>query len=138
MKWPNAAECACVAAPENAGVSGVIAQVFTLVTGAAAANGFHGIGGRFERADLLEYGGDSEAADAVVTRCDTNARVRVSADLSSIAPHPKMRTLAGAVLQGNASREQQRDFGHAWQDRVKRLLLEHADDAAVIKVQLLR
>lgn len=123
-----------MAAPENVGVTGVIAQIFTLITGAAAANGFHGIGGRFERAGLLEYGHDSEATEVIVTRLDKATSVRVVADLSSIAPHPAMRELAGAVLQNAATAEQQRAFGVAWQDRVKRLLLEHADDAAVIKL----
>lgn len=45
---------------EEEGTTGVIAQVFTLLTGAAANNGFHGIGGRYARHDLLRYGsGDS-------------------------------------------------------------------------------
>jgi len=34
-----------MSAYEDEGTTGVIAQVFTLVTGAAASNGFHGIGG---------------------------------------------------------------------------------------------
>src|SRR5690606_30927016 len=32
-------------APEDEGTTGVMAQVFTLLTGATAGNGFHGIGG---------------------------------------------------------------------------------------------
>ena len=40
-------------AAEDEGVTGVIAQVLTLITGAAAGNGFHGIGGRFVRQSLL-------------------------------------------------------------------------------------
>ena len=38
---------------EEEGTTGVIAQVFTLLTGAAGNNGFHGIGGRHARHGLV-------------------------------------------------------------------------------------
>src|SRR3989304_3070304 len=37
------------------GVYGVMAQVFSLLTGAAAATGFRGLGHRFKRKDLLKF-----------------------------------------------------------------------------------
>src|SRR5687768_8003412 len=42
-------------APEHEGVTGVMAQVLTLLTGAASENGFHGIRGRFRRKGLLSF-----------------------------------------------------------------------------------
>ena len=51
-----------MAAAEHEGVTGVTAQVLTLITGAAADNGFHGIGGHFVRQSLLSY---PAAIDAV-------------------------------------------------------------------------
>jgi hypothetical protein len=41
----------------------------------------------------------------------------------------------GAVVQGDADATQRRAFGAAWQARVRRLLLEHADDPAVIRLE---
>ena len=37
------------------GVNGPISQVFTLLTGAAAENGFHGLAGQFQRDGLLQF-----------------------------------------------------------------------------------
>jgi len=122
-------------AGEDEGTTGVIAQVFTLVTGAAAHNGFHGIGGRFTRHGLLTYGDAGLQAIARVSRIDTGAAVEVSMDLSSIPPVPNLRHLMVQAMADNAPDEVRRAFGAAWQDRVRRLLLEHADDPAVIQVR---
>jgi hypothetical protein len=117
---------------EDEGTTGVIAQVFTLVTGAAANNGFHGIGGRFIRHGLLRYGDASVQAIARVSRIDTGATVEVSMDLSSVPPVPQMRSLMMQAMAEDASAQVRTAFGAAWQDRVRRLLLEHAEDPAVI------
>lgn len=121
-------------AGEDEGTTGVIAQVFTLVTGAAANNGFHGIGSRFTRHGLLSYGDASVRGIARVSRIDTGASVEVSMDLSSIPPVPQMRRLMMQAMDENAAPDVRAAFGAAWQDRVRRLLLEHADDRAVILV----
>jgi hypothetical protein len=39
-----------------------------------------------------------------------------------------------AILYGNADDEQRVAFANAWQERVRRLLLEFADDPRVIRV----
>jgi hypothetical protein len=121
-------------APEHEGVTGVIAQVLTLLTGAAADNGFHGLGGRFVRHGLLRYAGSSEDAGVVFRRRDNGTAVRVELDLSSVPPAPGLREHMGAALAPGATPAQQRAFGQLWQDRVRRLLLEHADDPQVIRV----
>ena len=122
-------------AAEDEGTTGVIAQVFTLLTGAAADNGFHGIGGRFTRRGLLTYAAGDGSAIASLRRIDTGATVDVAMDLSSIAPVPQMRTLMKQAMAPGASVEVRKAFGEAWQDRVRRLLLEHAEDPAVIQVR---
>src|SRR5690625_7731100 len=48
---------------ESEGVTGVIAQVFTLVTGAAADNGLKGLAGQLRRAGILSY--DQRALDGI-------------------------------------------------------------------------
>ncbi|MBS0569856.1 MAG: hypothetical protein JSS28_04570 [Proteobacteria bacterium] len=123
-----------MSAPEREGTTGVIAQVFTLLTGAAADNGFHGIAGRFARSGLLEYGCSDVGAIARFRRRDSGIAVRVSMDLSGIPPAPQMRESMGRALAADARSEDRRAFASAWQDRVRRLLLEHADDANVIRV----
>lgn len=121
-------------AAEDEGVTGVIAQVLTLVTGAAAGNGFHGIAGRFVRQGLLGFA-DAPSGEAVrFTRRDNDKSVAVALDLSSVPPSPQARALMGAAMQPDATAAQRAAFGVAWQDRVRRLLLEHADDPAVLRV----
>jgi hypothetical protein len=120
-------------APEDEGTTGVMAQVFTLLTGAAAGNGFHGIGGRFDRRHLLRYDGHA-AAIARLRRRDGGQAVDVSMDLGGVPFPPDMRPLMLRAMQPDATPEALRAFGVAWQDRVRRILLEHADDATMIRV----
>ncbi|MCE7032974.1 hypothetical protein LY625_10175 [Lysobacter sp. GX 14042] len=118
---------------EDAGVAGVIGQVLTLVTGAAGPGGFKGLAGRHARNGLLRYG-DAVASGIRMRRMDNGETVEVELDTSAVAVHPEQRQLIALVLQGQATPAQQRRFGEVWQDRVRRLLLEHADDPAVIRV----
>lgn len=120
---------------EGEGTTGVIAQVFTLITGAAANNGFHGLGGRFVRNGLLRYGSGDPNCIASFRRLDTGDTVDVALDLSSVPPSPELRELMGRAMAPDASAEDRKAFGAAWQERVRRLLLEHADDADVILVE---
>jgi formylmethanofuran dehydrogenase subunit E len=122
-------------APEQEGTTGVIAQVLTLVTGAAAANGFHGIGGRFVRQGLLRYA--AGGAGVRFARRDTGAAVRVELDLARVPPAQDLRERMAGALAPGATAEQQRAFGQRWQDRVRRLLLEHADDPQVVRLERL-
>lgn len=121
-------------APVTEGTTGVVAQVLTLLTGAAADNGFHGLGGRHVRSGLLSYATAPTDDGIVFRRLDTGASVTLSLDASSVPPDPAQRTLLGSVMQGSADAAQRRAFGAAWQDRVRRLLTEHADDPRVIRV----
>lgn len=122
-------------APEHEGSTGVIAQVLTLVTGAAAANGFHGIGGRFARQGLLSYAVGGTGVR--FARRDTGAAVRVELDLARVPPARDLRERMAEALASGASLEQQQAFGERWQDRVRRLLLEHADDPQVVRLERL-
>ena len=119
--------------PESEGVNGVIGQVFTLITGAAGANGFHGIAGRYTRLSLLRFSDFGEHAAVRVRRRDTGASVTVELDLSRIPAPANLRALLGGALDPAATAEQRAAFARAWQERVQRLL-EHADDADVIRL----
>ena len=121
---------------EDHGVTGVIAQVLTLVTGAAADNGFRGLGGRFARNNLLHYA--KAGVDGMrLRRNDNGHTVEVQFDASTVPSDPALGTLLTAVVRDYADAAQHRQFGELWQDRVRCLLLEHADDPAVIRVRQL-
>ena len=119
---------------EREGVNGVIAQVLTLVTGAAADNGFHGIGGRHVRQSLLGFSAQPGSDAVRFSRKDNGATVTVDLDMASIPAPANLRQLLGAALDPAASAEQRSHFAQAWQERVRRLLLEHADDPAVVRL----
>ncbi|HEY8585615.1 MAG TPA: FmdE family protein [Rhodanobacter sp.] len=120
-------------AAEDEGVTGVMAQVLTLITGAAAGNGFHGIGGHFGRQSLLHYAATSRHDAVQFTRRDSGAAVAAALDLSSVPAPANLRALMVAAMQPGATLAQQQAFTQAWQGRVQ-LLLAHADDPDVVRL----
>jgi len=60
--------------------------------------------------------------------------VEVAADLSRVPAGPRLGELMPLCLTGRASPAQVVEFQSLWQDRVRRLLLEFADDPVVIGV----
>ena len=119
-------------APEDEGTTGVMAQVLTLLTGAAADNGFHGIQGRFRRKGLLSFADSREGEAIIFKRLDTGAAVEL--DVSLVPGDPAQGGRLMAILQDRADSSQQEAFANAWQARVRRLLLEFAVDPRVIHV----
>ncbi|MCM8594842.1 hypothetical protein [Accumulibacter sp.] len=120
-----------------AGATGVVANVVGLLTGATADGGFKGIGGHFDRRNLLFFG-VSLPGQMRVTRTDTHAAVDVSVRLDRVASDPRMPALLPACLHGTATAEELALFRSLWQARVERLLIDHADDPDVIIIERLR
>lgn len=121
-------------ADRASGVTGVIANIVSLITGATQDTGFKGLGGCFDRRNLLFF--DAEVSGEVrFKRADTGAAVEVAANLSRVPGDPRMRELMGMCIGGVASEEQKREFGRLWQERVRAILLDHADDPDVIIVR---
>ncbi len=116
------------------GTAGVTAAVATLLTGATGEGGFKGIAGRFDRRNLLAFGADVPARIRF-TRLDSGAAVDAEADLARVPGDPATMPLLQRCLSGGASAEDARRFGELWQDRVRRILLEHGDDEAVFTVR---
>jgi hypothetical protein len=116
----------------DAGVAGVIASVATLLTGATADSGFRGLGGRFNRRDKLFFGQSHVHGELRFTRLDSEAAVEVSADLTRVPGDPRTGELMQLCLAGRGNAAEEAEFRALWQERVRRLLLEHADDPAVI------
>lgn len=122
-------------APADHGTTGVVAQVLTLLTGAAAENGFQGIGGRYARKGLLRFAARPEGEAITFERLDTGRAVQVELDVSLVPGDPGQRERMAAILQDRADDEVRAAFGRAWQARVRHLLLEFADDPRVIRVR---
>lgn len=102
------------------GVTGVVASVAGLITGAAAEGGFKGLAGRFERRGLLVYGAPI-AADLRFTRLDTGARVEI--DLRDAPPmSPQLMADLRRALSPGASPAERESFARSWQARVSELL----------------
>ncbi len=121
-------------APDS-GTTGVIATVAQLLTGAASETGFHGIGptGRFGRYRLLNYG-DPMIGTLALRRRDTGAAVQVEMN-AAVVPWPdEMRMLMPSVVTGRATPAEEQRFGELWQDRVRRMLIDHADDPQLIEI----
>lgn len=116
------------------GVTGVTASIVTLLTGAAQDGGFKGIAGRFVRRGLQDFAADIPLAMRFA-RLDTGAGVDVQSDLSSVPPDAEMPELMARCLRGDASGETQRRFAALWQERVRRIVIDHADDPAVFRIR---
>lgn len=119
----------------DAGTTGVIAAVATLITGAAPETGFAGIGAahRFARRDLMRF---DAAIDGLLAlrRRDTGRSVVLNLDTTIVPPDPEMRVLMPKAVAGQANEAEQARFAALWQDRVARMLLDHADDDRLITV----
>lgn len=123
-----------LAQPAAEGVTGVIGNVIALVTGAAGEGGFHGIGARFDRRGLLAFGGDGPDA-VVIERIDNGAAVSVAVRAELVPGDPRLRQVLPRCVAGTATAAEAALMRELWQDRVRRLLLEHADDPEVVVVE---
>lgn len=118
----------------TAGVTGVIANVVSLVTGVTTDTGFKGLAGRFDRRNLLGFDAH-QPLDLRFTRVDTGAAVDAVAHLRQVPAEPQMAPLMQACLAGEASADDARLFRQLWQDRVRRVLLEHGDDPGIFIIR---
>lgn len=117
------------------GVTGVIASVATLVTGAAADIGFPGIGAgaSHARQGLLRFDAPIDGLMALRRR-DSGAGVILDLDTGSVPHDPAVPRLMPQVLAGAASVAEAQRFAALWQDRVRRILVDHADDPKLVHV----
>jgi hypothetical protein len=105
------------------GVSGVIAQCLSLITGAANEGGFKGLGPAYARNNRLFFGCDI-SGEVKLTRLDTDQSITLSYDPSSIPFHPQMRPLMQKAGQGTLTAEEKAFFADEWQNRVKKILTQ--------------
>ncbi len=116
------------------GVTGVIANVVSMLTGASLDSGFKGLAGRFDRRQLLTFNA-AIPLEIRYTRIDNGSQVDAAANLRLVAGDPDMLTLMQHCLTGQADPEETLRFTAGWQDRVRRILLEHGDDKKVFLIR---
>ncbi|AGK56742.1 hypothetical protein HYPDE_25288 [Hyphomicrobium denitrificans 1NES1] len=120
----------------EAGTTGVIAAVATLLTGAASETGFAGIGEnqRFVRRNLLQFDADIDGLLAL-RRHDTGRGVILDLNVARVPANPEMRTLFLKAVAGQANESEQQRFAMLWQERVARMLLDHAEDSELVRIR---
>ena len=118
-------------ASQEDGVTGVMAAVAGLLTGAAGPGGFKGLAGRHARRELLQFGAALQG-ELRFTRLDSGRSVELSLRLDRLVRTVDLRASMQAALAPDADEAARERFAEAWQDRVRTLLVEHADDATLI------
>lgn len=103
------------------GVTGVIGNVISMITGAAGPGGFRGIGPKFKRSGLLDYA-VTQDAEVRFTRLDTGQSIGVDYDASAVAPNPNQGAVMQAIMSGAAGPDQVAQFGEMWQERVGKIM----------------
>ena len=113
------------------GTTGVVANVFSLITGATDTWGFKGLGGKYVRKDLMAFGAEIPLQVRVM-RQDTGVFVDVTYNPNSIEIEPTLQALMKKLLMGVMSEEEKVQFRSLWQTRVAKIL-ENFDKVIVIK-----
>jgi hypothetical protein len=120
---------------QDEGVTGVMAAVAGLVTGAAGPGGFKGIAGRFGRAELLRFRAGI-GAEMALRRLDDGETAVARYTPALVPSDPEMRDRLQAVLAGSDDAEDHARFAALWQDRVKRILVDFADLPGLVTIEM--
>jgi hypothetical protein len=113
------------------GVTGVISNVISHITGATDKSGFKGINNQFARNKLLFFNAKQDAP-ICFTRLDTNQSVFVYYDPSKIKPNENQAILMQKIMQKTATKKEKLEFGLEWQNRVQRIF-KHSDEVIKLK-----
>ncbi len=116
------------------GANGVIANVFTQITGATQSFGFKGIAGNFSRHDLLRFT-DEMQADIKLTNKITGESVEVVYYPQKIVIEPLQNELMAKMITKSASIEESELFKTLWQTRVQKIF-ESAADVITVSARL--
>ncbi len=114
------------------GVAGVIANVISQITGATDKSGFKGLNGRFARHSLMNFNSNIDSS-ARFTRIDTDQSIDIVYNPSSVMANPNMQPLMQKMMQNTATKEEIKEFGNLWQDRVMRIFKNIDNVIKIIK-----
>jgi len=111
------------------GNTGVFGQVYSNITGATTNTGFGGLGGNFNRRNLMFYGA-TIPGNVRFTRLDTGKFVDISYNPGSVVnPGEIMQSAFGP----NATEESRASFPIRWQAMVKTLFDKSSEAVTIIK-----
>ena len=116
---------------QNEGTTGVVANVFSLITGATDTWGFKGLGGKYVRKDLMAFNA-STPLYVRMQRIDTDAYVDVAYNPNIIEIDPLIQPLMKKLFTETLNEEEKVTFGRLWQARVAKIL-EYFDKVITIK-----
>jgi len=110
----------------NHGVTGVISNVISQITGATEHTGFKGLNGNYVRHSLINYNANIQC-QIRFTRIDTAEQVCINYNPSSILADPKIQNLMEKNIQNTASNDEKELFAQLWQERVKNIFKNSSD-----------
>lgn len=108
--------------PVDSGNNGPTSQVITLMTGAAADNGFQGLNGHHARNGLLQFADSETGKPICYERTDNGKRVGALFDASAIPPDPEINELMPQIMKGQCDPTVVAKFGEMWRARVVAIL----------------
>ena len=117
---------------QEEGVAGVIGMVVSMITGATTDNGFKGLSGKFARTNLMAFD-QKISSSARFTRTDTNESVDVTYDPSFASVNPRQMELMKKMMQGISSKDELKEFGLLWQQRVENIMLDTSNRAITLQ-----
>ncbi|MBP9492155.1 MAG: hypothetical protein KBE79_02955 [Sulfurospirillum sp.] len=112
------------------GTTGVIANLFSLITGATTTTGFKGLKGHFDRRNLLFFN-EVMPLHVKMQRVDNLHSIEMAYDPNTILPDARMNTLMPKLFS-DATLEERLLFGALWQERVRNIL-ENCDKVLLLK-----
>ncbi len=127
--------------PDEGGY-GVMAQVFSFLTGAASVTGFKGLGPKFGRKDLLTFSDETPDSTALCfkfIRLDNTKAIMVKF-IPGMIPFPEEKShrlgiLMGRVLSGNANSEETDEFRDLWMEKVEAMLVNRKGIEDWLKIE---
>lgn len=112
------------------GTTGVMANVFSLITGATTTTGFKGLKGHFDRRNLLFFN-EAIPLHVKMQRVDNLHCIEMAYDPSAIVADARMNALMPKLFS-DATLEERLLFGALWQERVRNIL-ENCDKVLFLK-----
>ena len=106
---------------QSEGTTGVVANAFSLITGATDTWGFKGLNGHYVRKDLMHFSADIPLHVRIM-RLVTKASVDVAYNPHKIATDPAMQPLMHKLFSGVLTVEEKAAFSSMWQRRVAQIL----------------
>lgn len=108
-------------ADKSEGVTGVMANVVSLITGASDDGGFKGVAGKFSRNNRLLFKQKEIRGDIAFERIDSDIKVEIKIDLSTLESPLRIPELMKKVMAETANEQEREMFGNLWQQRVRGL-----------------